>query len=74
MDRVNNVREIEDALESANRHSEALENLVSEIRDCENVSPELVDQIGETNKKWTSDMRRYLEAVKKVYNKQSDEE
>jgi hypothetical protein len=62
VERGEQAREIEAALASANRHSEALEHLLTEIRDSGDPGSDVVEKIGETNKRWTEQMRRYLDA------------
>jgi hypothetical protein len=64
------LKEMDEALESANRCSEALEKLLKEARDMGRPSPEFIELISSTNKQCDEDMNRYITAYRKYYNVQ----
>lgn len=60
--------EMDEALEAANRCSEALEQLLKEAKKIGTPSPELVERISAMNMQCDEAMKRYIMAYRNYYN------
>jgi hypothetical protein len=66
--KVNLLKEMDEALERANLCSEALEKLLKQAKDVGRPEPELVEKISATNKRCDEEMQRYVNAYRSYYN------
>ena len=66
--KVNLLREMDEALEKANQCSEMLERLLKEAKEVGRPEPELIDKISTTNKQCDEEMQRYVNAYRSYYN------
>jgi hypothetical protein len=62
------LKEMNEALEAANKCSEALEKLLKGAKEMGRRSPEFIEQISTTNRRCDEEMNRYINAYRKYYN------
>lgn len=67
MDRFALLKEMDEALDAANRCSEILEKLLKRAREDGRPTPELVEQISATNHHCDELMQRYIIAYRSYY-------
>jgi hypothetical protein len=68
MDNFGLLKEMDDALEAANRCSETLEKLLKEAKSIGRPTPQLVEQISATNKECDELMQAYLKAYRAYHD------
>lgn len=68
MDKFALLKEMDEALESANECSETLEKLLKKAKEVGRPTPELVEQISAVNKNCDELMQRYIRAYRNYYN------
>ena len=68
MDEATRLKEMEDALERANRCSEALEQLLKEAKNTGGATPEMFTRISEANGQCEEAMQQYITRYSAYYD------